>query len=135
MSEETFKLTPKGLLFAAGWDDRVINEAVGELTRYCMQHGCGLAIVEGELRFVRLTREPVRDGDDGIDGVDAGAAKAPPVPEDGVVAMVKLPVGVTPLVRMSEALQAASAEKLFMREQPKGWLSFVKEGGGAGDGR
>lgn len=128
MSEEmNYTLTPKGLLYTEGMYEQAIDEAVGGLTRYCLQHGCGLAIVEGELRFVTLTREPVRE--DGIDGIDAEPVKAPPVPEDGVVAMVRLPMKVPALVKMMEALQASCEEKLFMRERPQGWLSFVKEGG------
>jgi hypothetical protein len=130
MSEGTFELTPKGLLYDAGWDDRVINEAVGELTRYCMQHGCGLAIVDGQLRFVTLTREPAReDGVDRSDCVDAGAVKAPPVPEDGVLAMMRMPIPLGDLVKLGTAIQGLYGDSVKMRQELQGWLSFVKEGG------
>lgn len=131
MSEETFTLTPKGLLYSAGMYDRAINEAVGELTRYCMQHGCGLAIVDGQLRFVTLTREPGSedgvDGIDRIDRIDEGKAAAVPVPEDEVVAMVRMPVGLGDLVKLCQFIEASHGAAVKMRERPRGWLSFVKE--------
>jgi len=131
MSEEmNYTLTPKGLLHTEGMYEQAIDEAVSGLTRYCMQHGCGLAIVDGQLRFVTLTREPAReDGVDRSDCVDAGAVKAPPVPEDGVLAMMRMPIPLADLVKLGRAIQGLYGDSVKMRQELQGWLSFVKEGG------